>query len=409
MATARPTVSVFSSEKPGETTKKGLCMPQVFSAPLRADLVRYVHRNMNKNKRQAMAVKDQAGYDTAAASWGTGRAVARIPRVPGGGTHRSGQGAFGNMCRGGGMFNPTKTWRRWHRKTNVTQKRHALAAAVAATGVPALVMARGHQIEEVPELPLVVSDSANKIEKTKEAVALLAGLGCDADLAKVKESKKIRAGRGKARNRRYVMRKGPLVVHALTKEEETDGSSIAKSFRNIPGVEVCNVDRLNLLQLAPGGAFGRLVVYTEGAIKRLGQLFGTYKGGSALKKGYTLPRSCMTNTDIARIINSNEVQSVLTAKKTTKTSKASRQRKNPLKNQSVLGRLSPWALTMKKLGRLAHVKGSKVQKMIEKKVAKNKAASKKWGKKSKEFYKQLQAAYAVAPKEASEAGSAEDA
>ena len=32
---------------------------------------------------------------------GTGRAVARIPRVRGGGTHRSGQGAFGNMCRGG--------------------------------------------------------------------------------------------------------------------------------------------------------------------------------------------------------------------------------------------------------------------------------------------------------------------
>lgn len=396
MATARPTVSVFSAETPSETTKKGLCMPQVFSAPLRADLVRYVHRNMNKNKRQAQAVKDQAGYDTAAASWGTGRAVARIPRVPGGGTHRSGQGAFGNMCRGGGMFNPTKIWRRWHRKTNVTQKRHALAAAVAATGVPALVMARGHNIEEVPELPLVVSDAANKIDKTKAAVALLNGLGCDVDLNKVKDSKKIRAGRGKARNRRYVMRKGPLVVHNLSKEDEAEGSSIAKSFRNIPGVDVCHVDRLNLLQLAPGGAFGRLVVYTEGAVKRLGQLFGTYKGGSALKKGYTLPRSCMTNTDISRIINSNEVQSVLSAKKEPK--KALRQRKNPLKNQSVLGRLSPWALTVKKLGRKAHVKGSKVQQMVEKKVKMTAAASKKWGKKSKSFYKELQAAYAVAPK-----------
>merc|ERR1719461_1502619 len=193
--------------------------------PLRPDLVRYIHTNMSKNKRQAYAVYAKAGYETAAESWGTGRAVARIPRVPGGGTHRSGQGAFGNMCRGGGMFCPTKTWRRWHRRTNVTQKRHALAAAVAATGVPALVMARGHQIDEVPELPLVVSDSANKIEKTKEAVAMLSGLGCDSDLTKVKDSKKIRAGRGKARNRRYVMRKGPLVVHNLTKEEETEGSS----------------------------------------------------------------------------------------------------------------------------------------------------------------------------------------
>lgn len=50
----------------------------------------------------------RAGHQTAAESWGTGRAVSRIPRVPGGGTHRAGQGAFGNMCRGGRMFAPTK-------------------------------------------------------------------------------------------------------------------------------------------------------------------------------------------------------------------------------------------------------------------------------------------------------------
>ena len=48
--------------------------------------------------RQAYAVKPKAGYDTAAASWCTGRAVARIPRAPGGGTHRAGQAAFGNQA-----------------------------------------------------------------------------------------------------------------------------------------------------------------------------------------------------------------------------------------------------------------------------------------------------------------------
>jgi len=53
-------------------------------------------------------VYNRAGHQTAAESWGTGRAVSRIPRVPGGGTHRAGQGAFGNMCRGGRMFAPTK-------------------------------------------------------------------------------------------------------------------------------------------------------------------------------------------------------------------------------------------------------------------------------------------------------------
>lgn len=51
-----------------------------------------------------------------------GRAVARIPRVSGGGTHRAGQAAFGNQCRAGRMFAPTKVWRKWHQKINLGQK-----------------------------------------------------------------------------------------------------------------------------------------------------------------------------------------------------------------------------------------------------------------------------------------------
>jgi len=97
MAT-RPLVTVFSTsgEKSGETT-----LPAVMTAPLRPDIVAFVHSNMNKNKRQAYAVNIHAGKQVVASSWGTGRAVARIPRVGGGGTSRSGQGAYGNMCRGG--------------------------------------------------------------------------------------------------------------------------------------------------------------------------------------------------------------------------------------------------------------------------------------------------------------------
>ena len=66
-------------------------LPAVFLAPIRPDIVNFVHTSMNKNKRQAYAVYAKAGYETAAESWGTGRAVARIPRAPGGGTHRAGQ------------------------------------------------------------------------------------------------------------------------------------------------------------------------------------------------------------------------------------------------------------------------------------------------------------------------------
>merc|ERR1712100_777393 len=89
---ARPVVTVQSSS--GEASSKQVELPAVFLAPIRPDIVQFVHTSMNKNKRQAYAVNKDAGMQTAAESWGTGRAVARIPRVPGGGTHRAGQAAL---------------------------------------------------------------------------------------------------------------------------------------------------------------------------------------------------------------------------------------------------------------------------------------------------------------------------
>lgn len=61
------------------------------------------------------------------------------------------------------MFAPNKTWRRWHRKINIKQKRYAMVSALAATALPALVMARGHRIEQVPEIPLVIEDAAGEV------------------------------------------------------------------------------------------------------------------------------------------------------------------------------------------------------------------------------------------------------
>lgn len=136
-------------------------LPAVFTAPIRPDIVRQVHTGLAKNKRQPYAVKFEAGMQSSAESWGTGRAVSRIPRVPGGGTHRAGQGAFGNMCRGGRMFSPTKVWRRWHRKININQKRYAVVSALAASALPSLVMARGHKIEKVAAYCMLDKTSIN--------------------------------------------------------------------------------------------------------------------------------------------------------------------------------------------------------------------------------------------------------
>ncbi|KAJ2842155.1 60S ribosomal protein L4B, partial [Coemansia brasiliensis] len=168
---ARPVVSVFGVN--GTKLDATIPLPSVFTAPIRPDLVQFVHKNMAKNRRQPYAAKQQAGEETSAESWGTGRAVARIPRVGGSGTHRSGQAAFGNMTRGGRMFAPNKVWRKWHIRTNSNQKRYATASAIAASGVSALVSGRGHRISEIEEVPLVVSGEVESLNKTKEAVALL--------------------------------------------------------------------------------------------------------------------------------------------------------------------------------------------------------------------------------------------
>lgn len=328
---ARPLVSVFNQD--GVTTSGSVTLPVVLTTPIRPDLVHFVHTNVSKNSRQPYSVSRRAGHQTSAISWGTGRAVSRIPRVSGGGTSRSGQGAFGNMCRGGRMFNPTKTWRRWNRKVNVNQKRYAVASALAASAVPSLVFARGHKIDNVPEFPLVVNDSVEGLKKTKQAVDILKKLGAEKEIEAVVDSKALRAGRGKGRNRRFTQKLGPLVIY-----NSADG--IEKAFRNIPGVELAQVDALNILSLAPGGHLGRFVIWTESAIKKLDSIYGTYESKTSNKADYTLPRHIISNADIARIINSDEVQSKLRPKIVGR--KRLLRKKNPLKNLGVMLKLNPY-------------------------------------------------------------------
>ncbi len=327
-----------------------LPLPAVLQVPIRLDVVTAVHTSMNKNRRQPYSVNVDAGMQVAAESWGTGRAVARIPRVPGGGTSRAGQGAFGNMCRGGRMFSPTKTWRRWHRKINTNQRRYALASALAASALPALVMARGHKIDKIAEVPLVVgSDSVKEVTKTKAAAALLEKIAALEDVDKVKDSHKIRRGKGKMRNRRYVSRKGPLVVY-------DSKDNLGKGFRNLSGVELCHVERLNLLQLAPGGHVGRFIIWTQSAFARLDTIYGNASRASA-KVDYHLPRAILANPDITRIINSDEIQSRVRPAHVQR--KYHTMKKNPLTNLGAMIKLNPYAKTLRRRQILSQEKSKK--------------------------------------------------
>jgi large subunit ribosomal protein L4e len=200
-------------------------------------------------------------------------------------------------------------------------------------------MARGHRVSDVNEVPCVVSDSIESVGKTKEAVALLTAIGAIADVEKSKTTKKLRAGKGKLRNRRHVIRRGPLVIYA-----KDDG--IFQGFRNIPGVDVASVNSLNLLKLAPGGHLGRFCIFSESAFKALDNVFGTFRKVSKTKKGYTLPQPSMANADITRVINSDEVQSV--CRETRLGSRRTGTKKNPMNNLNALLKVNPYAKTMKR-------------------------------------------------------------
>jgi large subunit ribosomal protein L4e len=191
-------------------------------------------------------------------------------------------------------------------------------------------------------------------------------VGAYEDVERAKKSFGLRAGSGKARNRRYVHRRGPLVVYAKD-------SGIVKAFRNLPGVELVNVNKLNLLQLAPGGHLGRFVVWTKSAFTALDSIFGTQTKLSKTKSGYKLPRAAATNVDLARLINSEEIQSVVRAKKNTVNLVA--RKVNPLKNLRALKKLNPYAAQAKAAARKDAAEYA--AKKAELRVAKRKALFKR--------------------------------
>lgn len=336
---ARPVITVYDAQNAGEV-KENVALPAVFTAPIRLDIVRFVHDNLNKNKRQPYAVSLWAGHQHSAESWGTGRAVSRIPRISGSGTGRAAQGAFGNMCRSGRMFAPTKIWRRWHRRVNIKQKRHAVASAIAATAVPALVMARGHQIDQVNEIPLVL-EGLEKIERAKDLIAVLRRFGAGEDLDRVEKSVHLRAGKGKYRNRRYTLKKGPLIIY------EDKNSAVRRAYRNVPGVDALSVHELSVLKLAPGGTLGRFVVWSSAAFKQLDHIFGTYSEPGVEKKGYTLQRPMMIQADVSAIAKSDAVQAVL--RPIRKDEQQHPRKTNPYSSKRAMEKLNPFFKLKKRL------------------------------------------------------------
>jgi large subunit ribosomal protein L4e len=108
---------------------------------------------------------------------------------------------------------------------------------------------------------LVIENKFEALKKAKEVIAVLEKLKFEKELERTKE-KKVRAGRGKSRGRKYKRKLGPLIITSKVCE-------LAKAANNIPGFEVVEVKALNADLLAPGTKPGRVTIWTQAAIERL--------------------------------------------------------------------------------------------------------------------------------------------
>lgn len=256
--TAKRTAKIFNLE--GKPVGK-IELPPVFATPLRPDVIKRAVLAIQSTRFQPQGRDPMAGKRTTAESQGTGGGRARIPRVKGG----SGRGAFAPGTVHGRAGHPPTSEKRIVKRIPKKEKRLALWSAIAATAVKELVSARGHSIEDVPEIPLIVTDDLEKLRKTKEVEEALGRLGVLSDIYRVRGSRKVRAGKGKWRGRRIRQAVGPLLV-------VTENKGVVEAAQNVPGVDVVVVNSLNAEHLAPGADPGRLTIWTSGAVAKLNEL-----------------------------------------------------------------------------------------------------------------------------------------
>ena len=256
-------VPVFDIE--GKEVEK-IQLAEVFQTSFRPDLIKRAVLASRRNRQIPYGVDPRAGKRTSAESWGTGRGAARVPRVKGSRTHSASRAALIPFAVGGRRTHPPEANRNFSEKVNKKERKLAKNSAIAATSDPVLVESRGHIIEEVNYLPLIVTDDLESLKKTKDVHTAFKSLGLSYDLAKAKRrNSHVRAGKGKRRGRKYKNGKSVLLVVA-------NDSGILQAARNIAGVDVVFIDQLNTEHLAPGTHAGRLTIWTKSAIDYLKKL-----------------------------------------------------------------------------------------------------------------------------------------
>jgi len=257
---------VFNSQ--GEKIKS-IELPGYFSLNYREDIINKVYEALKFNARQpyspyALAGKDRSSgkvrhvrkrYRTA-----YGRGISRVPRKIMLRRKPQGfywQGSFIPSAKGGFRAHPPKLNLR-ERKVNKKEKFLALLYALSAIANKQIVFSRYKRLEDRKlnvNLPFIVDIKLDKVKETKSSLAKIFSPIIDIAF----KEKKIRAGKGKLRGRRYKSSAGLLLIVS---------SQEFKPYKTL-SIDIVNSKNLSVKDLALGNMPGRLTAFTPEGLKEL--------------------------------------------------------------------------------------------------------------------------------------------
>jgi len=252
----------------GEKVKE-IELPKQFSEKVRPDLIKRAALVIQNSKRQPYGADPRAGLEYSSKlsrrrkeyRGGYGKGMSRIPRkvMLRRGTQFIYVGATVSGTVGGRRAHAPKAEKIFEQKINKKERQKAIRSAIAATADKDYLKEKGFTV--FTNIPLII-EKLETLTKTKEVKDLLIKLNLAPELERA-ENKKIRAGKGTMRGRKYRKVKGPLVV--ISGKE----SKVIDACKNIAGFDVADVTSLNTELLAPGTEPGRFVIWSLDAIQKL--------------------------------------------------------------------------------------------------------------------------------------------
>ncbi|MBS3172423.1 50S ribosomal protein L4 [Candidatus Woesearchaeota archaeon] len=247
----------------GEKSKE-VSLPKQFHEEVRKDIIKRAFLVIQSNKRQQYGSDTIAGIDFSGKlsrrrreyKGSYGRGISRVPRkvMLRRGTQFIYVGAVAPGTVGGRRAHPPQKDKIWSKEINKKERQKAIRSAIAASIDKESLKARKIDSSKTP----IIIEKLESVNKLKDFNDIMSKLNLN-----LESKKKIRAGKGTLRGRKYKEKKSALVV--VSKND----ANVLKAVKNLPGVDVSVVNSLNVELLAPGAVPGRLIIWSLDAIEKL--------------------------------------------------------------------------------------------------------------------------------------------